>query len=114
MLGELEQMLEISRALSEAAEKSDVDRIVTLLKRRAELTGKMGNVNPEDPDVKSGEVARMLREIVRMDGEIEGKIRSVMGTLQNAMKSVQGEQKLVEGYLKQTEVSDPRLIDKEG
>jgi hypothetical protein len=114
MREELEQMLELSRALSDAADAGDVDRVMALLKRRKELTERMGKPDPNDPDVLSGKVAETLREIVTMDGELEGKIRSLMGTLQKAIRAVQGEQKVVKGYLKRSDTSEPRFIDKEG
>jgi len=114
MREQLEQMLEISQALKKAADEGDVDRVTTLLKRRKELTERMGQPDPNDPDVASGKVAEMLKEIVTMDGEIESGIRSLMGTLQKAIKAVQGEQSIVKGYLKQSEAGDPRFIDKEG
>jgi len=114
MLEELKQMKELSDALNRAADEGDVDRVVTLLKRRKELTERMGRPDPKDPDVASGKVAEMLREIVTMDGEIEKKIRSLMSTLQKAIHVVQGEQKVVKGYLTQTDSGEPRYLDKEG
>ena len=114
MREQLEQMLEISRALEKAADEGDVDRVVTLLKRRKELTERMGHPNPSDPDVVSGKVPELLKEIVTMDGQIEAKIRSLMGTLQKAIKAVQGEQNVVKGYLKQSQTGDPKYIDREG
>ena len=114
MREQLEQMMEISHALKEAADAGDIDRVVTLLKRRKDLTERMGRPDPNDPDVASGKVAKLLQEIVAMDGEVEGKIRSLMGTLQKAMLAVQGEQSIVKGYLQQTDESQPKFIDKEG
>jgi hypothetical protein len=114
MREQLEQMLEISRALKTAADSGDVDRVVSLLKRRKDLTERMGSPDPNDPDVASGIVAKLLQELVSMDGEIEGTIRSLMTTLQRAMLAVQGEQNIVKGYLHQTGESDPNYIDREG
>jgi hypothetical protein len=114
MRAELEQMLELSRALADAADSGDVDRVTTLLKRRQELSQRMGMPDPNDPDVASGKVAEILREIVRLDGDIEGKIRALMGTLQGAIHAVQGEQNIVKNYLKPTESSDPKFLDREG
>ena len=114
MLEQLEQMLEIGRALEKAADEGDVDRVVALMKRRKELTDRMGQPDPGDPDVKSGKVPELLKEIVMMDGQVEIKIRSLMATLQKAINAVQGEKKVVKGYLKQSKPSDPRFIDKEG
>lgn len=114
MLEELEQMLELSRALSEAADAGDVDRVVALLKRRKELTERMGKPDPNDPDVASGKIAERLREIVTIDGELEEKIRSLMVTLQKAIKAVQGEKNVVKNYLKQSDTGEPKFIDREG
>ena len=115
MIEELGQMLEISNSLMEAAEKNDIDRIVALLKRRKELTERMGKLDPKDPDVQSGKVAEILKDIVTKDGEIEGKIRSAMSNLQDAINAVQGEKKVVKGYLKQSAAADDqKFIDKEG
>lgn len=114
MLKELEQMMELSRALAEAAEAGDVDRIVALLKRRKELTERMGNPDPADPDVASGRVADLLKQLVTADGEIEGKIRELMSKLQKAIMAVQGEQNIVRNYLSQSESADPRFVDREG
>lgn len=114
MREQLEQMLEISRALKVAADSGDVDRVVALLKHRKDLTERMGSPDPNDPDVSSGIVARLLQEIVSMDGEVEGTMRSLMGTLQRAMLAVQGEQNIVKGYLHQAGESDPNYIDREG
>lgn len=114
MLEQLNQMKEISDALLDAANAGDIDRVVALLKRRQELSDSMPKVDPNDPEVKSGKVTEMLKTIVELDGEIEGKIRTIMGTLQSAIKAVQGEQQVVKGYLKQTDESDPEIIDREG
>jgi hypothetical protein len=114
MLDQLEQMMEISRALGDALDANDVDRAVALLKRRKELTDRMGQLDPGNPDVASGKVAEMLREIVTLDGEIEGKMRAVLGKLQRAIKAVQGEQKMVKGYFKQPDAGEPKFLDKEG
>jgi hypothetical protein len=114
MREQLEQMLEICVALQKAADEGDVDRVVTLMKRRKELTDRMGQPDPKDPDVASGKVAELLKEIVTIDGEIETKIRSLMGTLQKAIRAVQGEQDMVKGYLKQSQTGDAKFIDKEG
>ena len=114
MLRELEQMLELGKALLEAAEAGDVDKVVALLKRRKELTDQMGPIDPNDPDVASGKVAQVLGEIVRLDGEIETKMRALMSTLQKAIAAVQGEQSIVKGYLRQTDAGEPRFLDKEG
>lgn len=113
MREQLEQMLEISQALEVATDAGDVDRVVALLKRRKDLTERMEKPDPNDPDVMSGAVAKLLQQIVTMDGEIEGKIRTLMGTLQKAMLSVQGEQNIVKSYLEQTG-DPPNFIDREG
>jgi len=114
MLEYLKQMKELSEAIDLACDESDVDRVVTLLHRRKELADRMGSVDPNDPDVKSGKVAEMFKEIVERDGEVEKKIRTLMTSLQNAIKAVQGEKKIVKGYLKNTEENDPKYLDKEG
>ena len=114
MLEKLEQMMEISRALGDALDKDDVDRAVALLKRRKELTDRMGQIDPKHPDVASGKVAGMLKEIVTLDGEIEGKMRAVMEKLRTAIQAVQGEQIMVKGYLKQSDSGEPKYLDKEG
>jgi len=114
MREKLEQMLEISMALQKAVDEGDIDRVVTLMMRRKDLADLMGQPDPKDPDVASGKVAELLKEIVTLDGEIETKIRSLMGTLQKAIKAVQGEQDMVKGYLKQSETGDAKFIDKEG
>jgi hypothetical protein len=114
MREQLEQMLELSKALQTAADAGDVDRVVTLLKRRKDLTEHMGHPDPGDPEVASGKVAQLLQEIVAIDGEVEGKIRALMGTLQKAIQAVQGEKDIVQHYLKQADSSEPKFIDKEG
>lgn len=110
----LEQMREISYELMKAADDGDMDRVIALLKRRQELAKHMGRPDPADPEVISGEVAKILKEIVTMDGEIEGKIRSLMNTLQNAILVIKGEQDIVRGYLKQTDSENPKFIEREG
>ena len=114
MLEYLKQMMELSEAIDLACDESDVDRVVTLLNRRKELADKMGHPDPDDPDVKSGEVAALLKEIVERDGAVEVKIRALMSSLQNAIQAVQGEKKIVKGYLKNTGDTDPKYLDKEG
>lgn len=114
MLDELNQMLEISKELDLALKNKDVDRVVVLLKRRKELTDKMGNVDPNHPDVKSGKVAERLSEIVNLDGDFESRLRNLMAELQTAIHTVQGERKIVQGYLKKSGSDDPKYIDKEG
>jgi len=114
MLNELEQMIELNRVIEEAVDKGDIDRVVKLMKRRKELTDHMGNPSPDDPDIQSGKVQELLREIVKADGEIEAKIRNLMGTLQKAIQTVQGERKVVKGYLSLPGSDEPKLIDREG
>jgi hypothetical protein len=114
MLKELEQMHEISKALMEAADKGDVDRVIELLKHRKELSEKMGQLNPSDPDVVAGKVAPLLKQIIMLDGELEGKIRSLMNDIQKAIMAVQGEQNVIKNYLKETDSVDPKFIDREG
>ena len=74
MLDELDQMMEISRALNLALDAGDVDRVVSLLRKRQELTEHMGHPDPKDPDVTSGKVAEKLREkvasVVHFDKEV--------------------------------------------
>jgi hypothetical protein len=114
MLKQLEQMLEINKALEAAGEKGDVDRILSLVKHRKELADRMGPLDPGNPDVKSGKVAQMLKDIVIQDGKIEKMIRELMGSLKDAIQTVKGEQNVVEGYLKKAEPNEPRFLDKEG
>ena len=115
MLEYLEQMKEIGKALETAVEEGNVDRIVDLMRRRMELAVHMGRPDPNDPQVKSGEVAEALKEIVTMDGTLEGKLRDLMGTLQKAIQTVQGEQTVVKGYITHSgEPGDPKFLDKEG
>jgi len=114
MLEYLRQMKELSEAIDLACDESDMDRVVVLMKRRKELADRMGNVSPDDPDVKSGAVAEMLREIIERDGQVEVKIRSLMSSLQSAIQAVQGEKKIFRGYLKNSDEGDPKYLDKEG
>lgn len=115
MLEYLEQMKEIGKALSTAIGEGDVDRVINLLKRRMELAERMGHPDPADPDVASGKVAEMLKEIVTMDGALEEKLRGLAGKLQNAIQAVQGEKQVVKGYITHSgEPGDPKFLDKEG
>ncbi|MCK4719690.1 flagellar protein FliT [bacterium] len=114
MLEELDQMLEISYALEEALEKKDVDRVVTLLKRRKELTDAMEPMDPGHPDVKSGKAVEKLNVLVNLDADLESKLRNLMAELQTAIQTIQGETKVVKGYLKKSGSEDPKYIDKEG
>ena len=114
MLEYLRQMKELSEAIDLACDESDVDRVVVLMKRRKELADRMGNPSPDDPDVKSGAVAEMLKEIIERDSKVEIKIRSLMSSLQNAIQAVQGEKKIFRGYLKNSDEGDPKYLDKEG
>ncbi len=114
MLEQLNQMLEISKALDSALDEGDVDRVITLLKRRQELTEHMGHPDPKDPDVASGKVAEMLMTLVTMDGALETKMKKIMDTLQDALKAVKGEQQVVKGYIKQSKETEPKYLDKEG
>ncbi len=107
-------MLEISKALINAADGGDVDRVTALLKRRKELTDRMEPPGPSTPGIATGEAAELLKTIVELDGTIESKMRGLMGTLQKAIKVVQGEKDIVRGYLKQTDTGDPKFLDKEG
>ena len=114
MLEKLDQMMEISKALDAALDKGDVDRVVSLLKHRRELTDRMGPADPKDPDVASGAVAEKLKILVTMDGALEAKMKDLMTVLKDAIKAVKGEQQVVRGYVKQSIETEPKYLDKEG
>jgi len=114
MLDKLKQMLEISNALDKALDEGDVDRVTTLMTRRRDLADMMGPMDPENEDMKSGKIREILHAIVEKDKELEIKMRAMMDKVRKAMQAVKGEQNVVKGYLKQTDTSEPKYLDKEG
>lgn len=95
-----DKALELTRAMLEAAQKSDWDRLVALEKERSALIDQLRqlDVNPARDAQERERKRDLMREIMRSDEQIQILTQDWMRELREVLGSISVEQRLSRTY----------------
>jgi hypothetical protein len=95
-----DKALELTRAMLEAAQKSDWDRLVALEKERSALIDQLRelDVNPARDAQDRERKRELIRDIMRSDEQIQLLTQDWMRELREVLGSISVEQRLIRTY----------------